>query len=70
MKKLYLIDQRDSFVYNLARILREECRAEVEVLPEEALSRQGILEGADGVILSPGPGAVSPSPPGPLPSPL
>ena len=56
MKKLYLIDQRDSFVYNLAQILREECRAEVEVLPEEALSRPGLLEGADGVILSPGPG--------------
>ena len=62
MKKLYLIDQRDSFVYNLAQILREECRAEVEVLSEEALSRSPLLEGADGVILSPGPGVVEEHP--------
>ena len=62
MKKLYLIDQRDSFVYNLAQLLREGCGADVSVLPEEALAESDILEGADGVVLSPGPGTVEEHP--------
>lgn len=62
MKKLYLIDQRDSFVYNLAQLLREGCGADVRVLPEEALAESGALDGADGVVLSPGPGIVEEHP--------
>lgn len=62
MKKLYLIDQRDSFVYNLAQLLREGCGADVSVLPEEALAEPGVLDGADGVVLSPGPGTVEEHP--------
>ena len=62
MKKLYLIDQRDSFVYNLAQLLREGCGAEVRVIPEEALAEPGVLDGADGVVLSPGPGVVEEHP--------
>lgn len=62
MKKLYLIDQRDSFVYNLAQLLREGCGADVRVLPEEALVESDALDGADGVVLSPGPGTVEEHP--------
>lgn len=59
MTKLYLIDQRDSFVYNLVQILREQCGAAVTVVAEEALADCSALEGADGVVLSPGPGVVA-----------
>lgn len=58
---IYLIDQRDSFVYNLLQILREECGACVTLLPEAALPGADLPD-ADGIILSPGPGVVEEHP--------
>lgn len=58
MKRIYLIDQRDSFVYNLVQLLRESCGAAVMVVPETRLAEQGSLEDASGLLLSPGPGVV------------
>jgi anthranilate synthase/aminodeoxychorismate synthase-like glutamine amidotransferase len=58
MKRIYLIDQRDSFVYNLVQLLRESCGAAVMVVPETRLGEEGCLRDASGLLLSPGPGVV------------
>tara|TARA_B100001123_G_C15105881_1_gene945474 strand:+ start:250 stop:822 length:573 start_codon:yes stop_codon:yes gene_type:complete len=55
MKKLILIDNYDSFTYNLLHYA-QSLGAEVEVLRNDADSAAAVLaRGADGIILSPGP---------------
>lgn len=52
--KIAVINNFDSFVYNLVRYLREE-GCEVDVQRNDLVSLQS-LEKADGILLSPGPG--------------
>ena len=55
MIRLLVIDNRDSFVYNIVQLLRELPEISYELRQEEALAGEQ-LEGYDGLILSPGPG--------------
>ena len=53
---LLIIDNYDSFTYNLVQLLRE-AGAEVEVVRNDALDVDGILAARPrGIVLSPGPG--------------
>lgn len=53
---ILLIDNYDSFTYNLVQLLRT-AGAEVEVVRNDADDVQGLLDrGAEGIVLSPGPG--------------
>ena len=53
---ILLIDNYDSFTYNLVQLLRE-AGAEVEVVRNDVLSADdALLRGARGIVLSPGPG--------------
>jgi anthranilate synthase component 2 len=59
MKKLILIDNYDSFTYNLLHYA-QSLGADVEVLRNDADSVSSILaRGADGIIISPGPASPS-----------
>ena len=54
--KLLLIDNYDSFVYNLHQYL-SELGADVEVVRNDAIDMRGVLElDPDAIVLSPGPG--------------
>jgi anthranilate synthase component 2 len=54
---LLLIDNYDSFTYNLVQFLGD-LGAEAEVVRNDAITAEEALErGADGIVLSPGPGA-------------
>lgn len=53
---ILLIDNYDSFTYNLVQLLREQ-DAEVEVVRNDAAPVDELLgRGAEGIVLSPGPG--------------
>ena len=54
MKKILVVDNYDSFVYNLVQYLAE-LGAEVEVRRNDAVDPAD-LDGLDGVLISPGPG--------------
>ena len=53
--RITVIDNFDSFVFNLVRYLREIPEVEVEVHRND-LSNIDVLEKSDGILLSPGPG--------------
>ena len=56
MPRLLVIDNYDSFTYNLVQYL-SELGAEVEVVRNDATRVAALLDGApDGVVISPGPG--------------
>ena len=55
MIRLLLIDNYDSFTYNLAAVLRECPGVELTVLRNDAVSAAD-LDAADALVLSPGPG--------------
>ena len=57
MKSIVLIDNYDSFTYNLAHLVKE-LGAEVTVLRNDRF-RLGDLAPYDGILLSPGPGIPS-----------
>ncbi len=54
MKKILLIDNYDSFTYNLFQYLKEEGAHVKVVLNDDELLKQDVQE--DGIVLSPGPG--------------
>jgi anthranilate synthase component II len=56
--KIAVIDNYDSFVFNLVRYLREESDAEIVVMRNRQVNYE-ILEQADAIVLSPGPGIPS-----------
>src|SRR5512145_1804967 len=54
--RIAMIDNYDSFTYNLVQYL-SEAGAQVEVVRNDAITAQALLAGApDGVVISPGPG--------------
>lgn len=53
--RIAVINNYDSFVYNLVRYLKEESKGEVEVFRNDEVSIES-LENVDGILLSPGPG--------------
>ena len=55
---LLVIDNRDSFVYNVVELLRSLPKLTFEVIPEGELELSSLPE-HDGLILSPGPGVPS-----------
>jgi anthranilate synthase/aminodeoxychorismate synthase-like glutamine amidotransferase len=56
MTRLLMIDNYDSFTYNLVQYLGE-LGAEIEVVRNDAFETQALLaRNADGVVISPGPG--------------
>lgn len=55
MTRVLVIDNYDSFVYNIAQYLGE-LGAEVEVLRNDSPALDGRLAGYDGYVISPGPG--------------
>ena len=55
---LLVIDNRDSFVYNVVELLRSLSELTFEVIPEGELELSSLPE-HDGLILSPGPGVPS-----------
>lgn len=55
MKKILLIDNYDSFTYNLAHVLEEHPEVELNVLRNTEIP-ENISETYDGLMLSPGPG--------------
>ncbi|MFT5582182.1 MAG: anthranilate synthase component 2 [Psychromonas sp.] len=56
--KIAVIDNFDSFVYNLVRYLREFEGAEITVMRNNNIDRK-VLDKADAILLSPGPGIPS-----------
>lgn len=61
--KILLVDNYDSFVYNIVGLLRQ-CREEMDGIPEWDVVRNdripiGHMDGYDAIILSPGPGIPS-----------
>jgi len=50
-----LIDNHDSFVYNLAQLIEETGLCKLEVMSYDRVS-EGVIEGFDRFIMSPGPG--------------
>ena len=56
--KIAVIDNFDSFVFNLVRYLKEIDNTEVVVMRNDAIDHE-ILENSDGILLSPGPGIPS-----------
>lgn len=57
MKKIVIVDNYDSFTYNLAHLVKE-LGAEVTVLRNDVFQLE-VLQQYDGIILSPGPGIPS-----------
>lgn len=53
--RLALIDNFDSFTWNLVEVLRQECPYDWEVLPNNGFSQEDIL-GFDKVLITPGSG--------------
>jgi anthranilate synthase component 2 len=53
--KIAVINNYDSFVYNLVRYLREESGGEVQVYRNDEVKLES-LQNVDGIVLSPGPG--------------
>ncbi|MGC8864270.1 MAG: anthranilate synthase component II [Bacteroidales bacterium] len=53
--RLALIDNYDSFTWNLVEILRQECPYAWELLPNRGLNASELM-GYDKIIISPGPG--------------
>ena len=53
--KIAVVDNYDSFVFNLVRYLREIPDVEVQVMRNRAIDYK-VLEECDGILLSPGPG--------------
>ncbi|MES2588576.1 MAG: aminodeoxychorismate/anthranilate synthase component II [Bacteroidota bacterium] len=53
--KIAVIDNYDSFVYNLIRYLKEENETEITVMRNDNID-YSVLDQADGILLSPGPG--------------
>lgn len=59
MKKILVIDNHDSFVYNIVQLLREaECAPQFDVVKNDEVIMEN-LDGYDGLLLSPGPGIPS-----------
>lgn len=58
MKKILLIDNYDSFTYNLAHLLEENENVELTVVRNKDIP-EDVAEKYDGVLLSPGPGIPS-----------
>lgn len=58
MKKIAIIDNYDSFVYNLVRYVREVENLETKVMRNDEIDYD-YLDQADGILLSPGPGIPS-----------
>lgn len=56
--KITVIDNYDSFVYNLVRYLEEESSAEITVMRNDRISYREI-DSSDAILLSPGPGIPS-----------
>lgn len=56
--KIAVIDNYDSFVYNLIRYLEEESQATLSVMRNDEIDEQKLVE-ADAILLSPGPGIPS-----------
>jgi anthranilate synthase component 2 len=56
--KLIIIDNYDSFVYNLARYVEESCSGEVIIFRNDKVDYTELID-ADGILLSPGPGVPS-----------
>jgi len=54
MKRVLLIDNYDSFIYNISQLL-EEAGARVEIIKNDEIDF-GALKSFDGAIISPGPG--------------
>ncbi len=57
-RKITVIDNYDSFVYNLVRYLEEELQNEISVMRNDAIDYQ-ILDQSESILLSPGPGIPS-----------
>lgn len=53
--KIAVIDNYDSFVYNLVRYIREESKAEIKVMRNTHVD-YAFVDQADAILLSPGPG--------------
>ncbi|MCB0805862.1 MAG: aminodeoxychorismate/anthranilate synthase component II [Bacteroidales bacterium] len=53
--KVLLIDNNDSFTFNLLQLLRESGLCETVVIPYDEVTEQ-VIEKADRIIISPGPG--------------
>lgn len=58
MKKIAVIDNYDSFVYNLVRYVREVENLEIKVMRNDEIDYD-YLKQVDGILLSPGPGIPS-----------
>ncbi|MFN5417248.1 MAG: anthranilate synthase component II [Flavobacteriia bacterium] len=56
--KIAIIDNYDSFVYNLIRYLEEESEGSLSIMRNDEIDEQK-LEDADAILLSPGPGIPS-----------
>lgn len=55
MKTICVIDNHDSFVYNLVQLLREDGRTAIEIFSNDAIDFAAASR-CSGVLLSPGPG--------------
>lgn len=60
MKKILILDNYDSFTYNLVHLVREIGDYQLEVHRNDKISLQDVVD-YDGIILSPGPGLPSES---------
>ncbi len=56
--KIAVIDNYDSFVYNIIRYLKEEGETEINIMRNDKIDFS-ILDKVDGILLSPGPGIPS-----------
>ncbi len=57
-RKITVIDNYDSFVYNLVRYLEEELHCEIHVMRNDSIDYE-ILDQSERILLSPGPGIPS-----------
>ncbi len=55
MKKILILDNYDSFTYNLVQYVKELCNAQIDVFRNDKISLDEV-EKYDSIILSPGPG--------------
>ena len=58
MNRILLLDNYDSFTYNLLHYVEELCSIDVDVARNDKISLEDV-DGYDGIILSPGPGLPS-----------
>ncbi len=56
MKRVLVIDNRDSFVYNIVEYLRRTGEAETDVVCDDGRTQTPCAEEYDGIVLSPGAG--------------